>query len=724
VGGAGFKKLTKCFVDSAQRTDPSSSLVQKYIQHRVPEYIKRLPESIRANFINLLGINSEERLEVALEQRDLDGFWGELNSIQQDCFESVLIEQCVEYAKYDQAVVRMAACAIRNAALIPYMPYSNVFLGRQWKTILAYGVSIELCVAIQQYYSLTGDHQAKSYKRFAVSALMKKNGCHELADLVPVIASRPKLGVELLEYFAIEVCDLPLIELLPEIKDTNEARLTQAKLLRVAADYSESQGQLLAMAEAVVDEITVESARKVLDDTKVYVAEDQLASVAEREFAADFQRYQRIRVDDADDGDLLEAAFRDIRQNQPGSFQVPKSEADELLYELVSNLLELFLKDQANGLDSVIGRRIRHGTISGELRGTLEQIGMIGQRPNSGADYEPPAVMAKTNGWESARAQRVVNSAFARFSGGVDTLVAQLRDEAFNCSARPNSKLRPIFELPMTPVLFSLVRSLSKDSTDIRSFARRCFSVFWITLNTKLERERSSVSLYTKKSLKDLTTRLQDEIRSNAGVHSDFLLGQAQMALELLQNRASVICDWIRVPKMSEYEQHFPLSLAIDTVLSLAKSKHHGFEPIILLRIERNILLNLAGLSIVVDALQIVIDNIAEHSGSKKGKVAIDVTHSSDGGNISFGIVSDIAKSVWSKDKASRLDQIRADILSRRAGDRAKANKGSGLSKLATIVQQYPGTDLSFKIIEGAPQFELRFDLPKSEIVQSGGSDD
>lgn len=75
-----------------------------------------------------------------------------------------------------------------------------------------------------------------------------------------------------------------------------------------------------------------------------------------------------------------------------------------------------FVDDPVNGLDSVIGRRIRHVTISGGASGTLEQLTLIGHRPRTGADYDAPDFAVKLGAELEPRVRKAINSAFARFS--------------------------------------------------------------------------------------------------------------------------------------------------------------------------------------------------------------------------------------------------------------------------------------------------------------------
>lgn len=78
------------------------------------------------------------------------------------------------------------------------------------------------------------------------------------------------------------------------------------------------------------------------------------------------------------------------------------------------------------------------------------------------------------------------------------------------------------------------------------------------------------------------------------------------------------------MPRLNPEGRTYPLPLVFDVALALVKSKRSGFEPRITSRVDGSVQLDAHGFPFVHDALQIALDNIAQHSGIKSGN-SVDV---------------------------------------------------------------------------------------------------
>lgn len=605
------------------------------------------------------------------------------------------------------AVAISANAPLQNPRLAAGLPLADLFGGRGWKRVAAYGPSMELCCSLHLYLAVNDERQIRTFKRFAIEDLMRANRVASVIELCKTLAVTQS-NRELLVYFLTTVCDLPTLELLPGIDGSRQALKARADVLRIAAQLSADwSAQLVSEADLIDAQLEVDSALDVLDDSKVYVDEEPLLVQASKELAPDFERYKQLIAAGIGEGVSLEELLRNVRQQSATVFQIPKNEAEDLLLQILDALRNKFIDDEVHGLDSVIGRRIRHGTISGELRGTLEHLNMIGQRPRTGADYDAPQLAVSMGSALEPRLRKAVNSAFGRFSQSIDQLVAQLRDEVFRCA--PSGKLKPAFELKINPFTVAVARSVASQCSNVGQFARECFQLFWFTLSPVVERDRPAVDEFIKRSLRDTFSKLTHDLR-NIGITDATALAKVQQASEQLQYNASLISSWIRVPRLNLEGRTYPLPFVFDVALALVKSKRSGFEPKITSNIEDSVQLDAHGFPFVHDALQIALDNIAQHSGIKTAN-PVDVRISLfENRKLVFEIHSDIAKEAWTKERAQKFEQIRDDIA-RKNFDRARKDKGgSGLTRLAGIVHQ--GADSRFSVdVDAALRFRLLFEL-------------
>jgi hypothetical protein len=494
---------------------PKVSEILKSIRSGKAQLHQPLNEMLRRNITELL---SSERVKHVFLQRLSKAPGIEPNQLFVDgrpiWSNEVISPLAVECLAIDGArnavyegdeAIAVAICAnapIENPRLVAGLPFVELFGGRGWKRVATFGPSVELCCSLHQYLGVHDERQIRTFKRFAIEDLIRHHRAKSLLDLCSDLAETYS-NLNLVSYFLTNVCDLPTLELLPGIDGSRQALNTRSQILRIAAKLTDrSSSQLISEAELIDSQLEVDSALDVLDDSKVYVDEEPLLMLASKELAPDFERYKQLVAAGIGETTSLEELLRNLRQQSGTVFQIPKNEAEDLLLQIMEALHVRFIDDPVNGLDSLIGRRLRHGTISGELRGTLEQLSFIGLRPRTGADYDAPDFAVKLGAELEPRLRKAINNAFARFSLAIDSLVAQLRDEVFRCA--PSGKLRPAFEIMINPFAVAVARSMASQCESISQFARECFEIFWFTLSSSVERDRPTIDAFVKRSLRDI----------------------------------------------------------------------------------------------------------------------------------------------------------------------------------------------------------------------------
>jgi len=625
-----------------------------------------------------------------------------------DCIAVETAWRAFENDYYDVAL-RVIQFALRhNNRLLGSLPLDRMFKGVDFDRIKSYGVSIDLCNCLHWYSQLNSERQIRTFKRFAIEEWIEVEGASGILDAAKSLLSKAN-NRSVVEFFLTNTCDVGVIELLLEIEGTRQALEVRAELLRLAAQGSGSVAQLTAEAESIIERLEVDDVLGELDETKVSVDEEALLPLVARDISADFDRYKQLLPLSATSGSSLSDLLRSLRQQSPTTFQIPKSEADDLLLQMIQSVVDLFLEEPVYGLDAIIGRRIRHGTISSELRGTLEHMHLIGQRPRTGADYDVPSPVAQFLNRYDPDVRRGATRAFGRFSLAIDTLVAQLRDEVFQTKSK--GKHKPAFELPLSATMFALGRDAAVTAPTPEQFARELFDAFWFLLSTYSEQQRVEVKHFVESTLREVSTKLLADLRG-ARVNDAQFLASVQQASEELQRRADVISGWIRIPKVIQEGRVLSIGTVFDAAMAMCKARRPGFEPVSVEDIDKTISLDAHGYPIVFDALCIALENVAQHSGVKHGnRVHTSIQLSEDKTLIRFFVESDISRDAWSKEKSQKVESIKDEINKRTFADRAKRTSGSGLAKLATIVRQRPHCKIEFGAVANTQRFRLEFEL-------------
>lgn len=605
---------------------------------------------------------------------------------------------------------------LENNHIVSLLPLAELFQGVKWASLRQYSTLIDLAIALGQFLLVIDDRKVRTYKRYAIEDLMKHHKVVNVDDLPDALIAA-KVDVGKIEILMSQGCDIPTLELLPGMGDSKKVLLVRKKiLLRLAALQTNHELEHLHESEEIDDDLQVNDGLSVLDDSKVYVDEQTILNFVNKEMVADFQRYLNLVKNGIGISESLSDVLKGYKNPNAQTFQIPKNDADDLLVEILSSVLDRFLFDPASGLDIIIGRRIRHGTIASEIRGYLESVELIGQKPRAGAEYDAPMRVNTLLLNQAPKRRRIIIAAFSRYCESIDQHIALLRDEYFHVKSQ--SKPRGIFELQLTPVVLSLARSIAQTCESIEQFSKECFAIFWFFLSVRTDAARPAIESEIKKTLNSIVVKFNNELKSLDVEDLEFL-AMLQQASEELQRRAATIASWIRVPKNNIEGAAYSIQRVVDVAVAMVSGQRPGFSPNVTTALPESLLLDTHGFSIIVDALYIALDNICQHSGKKvDNKIHIIVQFDSASSLISFDITNEVTASSRTSEKEARINSTRADIQKRIYRERARQDRGSGLSKLAAIVMQSEKTSITFGYL-GANQFQLKFDLVYVSTVHS-----
>lgn len=626
-----------------------------------------------------------------------------------ECMQVVFARRLYDEMEYSRLIEFCSIWMIERPHLASHFPIIEIFQGKKWSFFRSLSGGIWLPVIFSFYLTISEDRKIRTYKRYAIEEAMKKadvKSVDELAD-VYVQDSVPSGAIE---YFLVSVCDQSTIELLPGVDGTRSARSVRAKVLRKAASlHTENEGGYIRQAIEIEDGLKLQDGINDLDESKIYVDVGALYNAARKDLDADFSRYKSLVKTGSGETIPLSELIKSIHNPTAKQFEAPKNEADDLLLQIIESIRERVLFDPAMGLDIVIGRRIRHGTIANELRGTLEKYDLIGQKEFGSRSYSPSRYVVASSVYLDAKTKRLVYASFSRFSEGIDGLVAVLRDEYFHVFSE--RKQRAVFDGRMNVVLWNLARSVAQKCPSSKTFYLEMVEVIWQMLSLRAEAARPRVESEIRKTISTVFTRLLSDLR-RVEAFKDTLVPAITSAFDEVQRRGAVIASWIAMPGGEIEGKAYGLEYVVDVSLAVVMGQSPSFRPNVSKNISKEVMLDIHGFSVIQDALYIAINNINEHSGKREGNnIEINVFYDPISSMINFSITNEISLSSSKlEDVERKLAEIKSDISKRQYRDRARTDRGSGLAKLAALVVQHDDAKILFDVVD-RKSFRLSFDL-------------
>jgi hypothetical protein len=393
-------------------------------------------------------------------------------------------------------------------------------------------------------------------------------------------------------------------------------------------------------------------------------------------------------------------------------FEVPQSEADDILFQMVSRLADRFINDSDFGLDSYLSKRVRHESLTSYLRNPLERQGLITQRDSKTGTYEANARWGSGSQSDSTEINIIIDECLREFSEKFDKILVLLRTDDFHI--RSKEKPNGLFEFKLNAPMLHILRTVVQQRLEVDDFARTCLTIFWVLLNPSLERARDYLRIDTKTKIATLFEELRAKIyplvwRSAAAAELSAAIGDTSAAV---QAEIDNVAEWFVRQEVSQGRHRYTLKQAVDIAVESALRGMRNFEPDVQTVSTGESLIAASDLIVIADIMRVALGNVKAHANKARGrpKIEIEVTEYSEKEIISFRVISDIGVGVRSDENERRLEEIRQDIAARTYGTKVKSEGGSGLRKLASIVHQSDRGRIEFDF-ESDNKFFLEVDI-------------
>lgn len=496
-------------------------------------------------------------------------------------------------------------------------------------------------------------------------------------------------------------------------KELQDERLAVTSLLvRLDSEHAdEYEAEIREIARAQL----IQRGVRHVEQSKIFVDLAAIRRWADKNHREDFERYQALlRAGINDEGAFVEAVRDSVSSKVPlpsEFLELPKNEANDLLVKLVSGVFRECLTNQEAGLDCYLSMRIRHGTLSGQLRAPLEMENVITQRDETHV-YRPNKFwLRKFDDCDLSTKDRL-DARLRAFSAEYDALIDRIADELIQ--VRGSEKPKGIFDLRVTTVQLRILASNVGEGTTFEAFLDRCFEMFWDAVDVNLLEMRDTLDLEIKPIVNENFARLQSDLieltRDTQISDLNRAIGTAQTGAQQALDRVK---DWFRLSQAIEPPQ-FTFEEMLEVGLQCVRTIHPSFDPRITKSIAR--LPKFAdSLTLFSDIFFIVFDNIRSHSGlGDRPRIWIEAGQTQD--KLHVRIRNEV-KAESKDDALAELSKIRTKIESGEYLKAISSEGGTGLIKIRKIIgaekRKARRYDFGF---DAENSFFVDFELPTREI--------
>ncbi|WP_109808766.1 hypothetical protein [Sphingosinithalassobacter portus] len=634
-----------------------------------------------------------------------------LNGPQRTIRANLELELLLQTGEWKGAVRAIAYQVASNSNSIPVLPVRQVFADRSWESLATVDDKLDLALSLYTYWKQTDESIHATYVRFAFEEVLFAQ-CLSIPSDIIVDDIRADNRVA---FFLKFVC-------VPLLMDTSGFFASTTELLDERVSILEKlKAALPDQVETFQEEIDgiqaaklIKSGLEFVDSNRVTVDANAIGRWAERKYRGSYARYQALSAagigSDAKFEDIVDQ-LRAATDMSSDLFSVPTNEADTLLLEIILGIKDQFLSDPQYGLEYFLGKRIRHGTIAGHMRGPVEAAHLITERRTLTSPYgENVFWIQRITTADVAQRQRVIDT-FSTFSEEYDKLISDVRDKYLHVHS--TSHADGLFNVVVTAPQFHIMKAVATPKVDFDHFLSVCLQTFWVLLTPSLANAREFLTSTVREEVVRLFGQLQQKLDEATNNSDQIRLASMaiQQASTEVQRELDTVGSWFeRVEGGQSYR--FSLRHAIEIAIQSTLKSLTPFRPEIEFEIPEEMDTTQSLLLLLWEFVFVVFDNV--HRRARVGltpRLKLSCHLDPVARRLRIVIKNPVGRDVdailINAKLASKREQIAAgDIIKG-----ASADRGSGLLKVASLVREIAGT-LEFALDESAPCFTTAIEIP------------
>jgi len=629
------------------------------------------------------------------------------------------IEIALQLDELAEAISDIAYEAASSPAARSVLPVELAIGDRDWHDLKTRGSKLDLAIALDVIWRKTDNDLYGSYLRFALEDYLEEEKCGTPSQLRFDRLEQKQKEIYVLHYIAVpQVMDLTgLFETSRDV--INERVAVCEKLKQVDPEnftiYDDE-------VYNIKNQLLISDGLRIVDTSRINVDTAGVSRWAERRYKESFSRYKALVDAGLGIAKNIEDILKKLAKSQDllgDYFNVPENEADTLLLEMIIAIRNEFLSNPDHGLEFFLGKRIRHGTVSGHLRGPLESASLITQRESEEKDYKRNSEWLDRLTYASPSDEHALDASFRDFAKQYDDIARRLRDEFLHVKTKQHPK--GVFDIVFSVVAYQLIRSAMRNESTFEGFLTTCFTVFWTLLEPSLISARNLLSPVSK----DDAARLFDELQNKASVFAlhDDVYHELSVAIRntasTVQRQFDSMLEWLTRTEIEQASYLFELREVVDIAVKSAFKTHSAFEPLIELNVDNAVRVPISILIILSEIVFVIIDNACRRSMAGKRPVIHVSCHLDRSAETIFLEIHNSVGSLMDRHAVEkRLEVIRERISTNDIQSGALADEGSGLLKIANMTQHSEKSCLEFGFVENN---RFRTAVTLSVLIDSGG---
>ena len=555
-----------------------------------------------------------------------------------------------------------------------------------------------------------------SERTYAVEDYLAAHGAMRPTDLIQRIDRAEASSKEI--FFFRECCAVSCMRISTLFQNETELEDERIAICQWLIEEECDQAEALAEeARELVRGRLVRQGLRELEGSKLSIDSTGLRAWADRALREDYNRYIDLLesglfvVDDA----FREAVLNAIESDRPeqSSLVIPDNEGAALLGSIVTRAIREFALHSEHGLDAYLSLRIRHGTISGHLRGPIEELNIITRRRTDGSYLPNEHWIERLGGSLPTELIREIDRRLAHLSREYDALIERLTNALIQ--VRTTDKPKGLIPMEVSSGLLAAILAETNSEVSFDDFMVRCEDIFWVIVSSgsgpiraamdDIANEIHSMFDGTEEHLRqygdDATAQLRDALVRGKGI-----------ALAQLEK----IHEWLQ-PPTTQGSIGLDIEALVKVSLSVIQGFYNTFQPKIDISLDSNMQLQ-GAVRWFSDVFFILFENVLKYSGNDIDP-EVKITFVEESEHLFFKVVNSV--DVMSREQIDRIERARERIQDGSFRTAVRSEGGTGLPKLAKVIGFGKGGELNFQFNQEKSTFEVQFKVRTIEVAGGDG---
>lgn len=531
------------------------------------------------------------------------------------------IEGLLASGRINAAVDLVAELYRRDNGLLQWLPLERLAARLDDQTVGRYTGSTNMALAAW-LLAENFDREFRSSLSYAVERFLDDSGVLRPSELQPSHVD----DVDNLIFLLWAICTEDTLSL--SLTYGNQFELDEERLAILATLKSLS----LERTEVYDEEIKlilrrqeVVKAIKSLDRSKISMDEEPIRDWARKNLRGKFDRFRALTeagMETVSDKYLLEMLDR-LASGAPDTkpYEIPDNEVSALFAEILDQLCRESSLNSRHGINSYLSLRIRHGTISGQLRRPSQEQHLL-TSVSSGGSY------AANDHWYELLEPLVghdnadrVSRGLGAFSKKYDMLVERFSSDFVQI--RRMEKPKGLISYRFADAVVIGFSADAQSILEFDEFLDNFFEIYWVHLGNVL----GTVQTYIRVDLRQEFDVLFDELGQHfieaTNAPSLPMLNDALVRARTgVHDALNEMAEWFDVPQAVE-----SAPLRIDVLVEIGKQMvrrlNPNFDPDVKLSGQLDMPMTNA-LTVFTDALFILFGNVAKHADLDRPAVNIE----------------------------------------------------------------------------------------------------